>query len=43
MNQNATHLGDYDGGDGIGVNIGFLSEPTPTNTSTWGRIKKRYR
>lgn len=99
VNQNATHLGDYDGGDGfaltqfnggpgtftaqnsqngagganpwwntqlaliriddavssitvnqanlrgdgIGVNIGFLSEPTSTNASTWGRIKKLYR
>jgi len=30
-------------GDGIGVNIGFLNQETPTHGSTWGRIKKMYR
>ena len=30
-------------GDGIAVNIGFVVEPTPTRTTSWGRMKSLYR
>ena len=30
-------------GDGIGVNIGNLSQITPTNKSTWGHLRALYR
>jgi hypothetical protein len=30
-------------GDGIAENIGFVVEPTPTHSTSWGRLKSLYR